>query len=59
MGVLGKKGKDRVTGFEGIIMAECTYLYGSNSFGLSGGLDKDGQINDIEWFDVERVEVLI
>ena len=58
MGVLGKRGTDRVTGFEGIIMAECTYLYGSNRYGLSGGLDKDGDLREVEWFDVERVEIL-
>jgi hypothetical protein len=54
----GKKGKDKVTGFEGMITAKCNYMYGCSQYLLTPKIDKDGKKLDGEWFDEGRVEIL-
>jgi len=54
---LGQKAKDKVTGFEGIIVGKAEYLFGCNQFGLAPEA-KDGKINGTSWFDEGRIEVL-
>ena len=54
---LGQKAKDKVTGFEGIIVGKAEYLFGCNQFGLAPEA-KDGKVNDTHWFDEGRIEVL-
>jgi hypothetical protein len=53
---LGKIGKDKVTGFEGVITSFTAYLYGSNSFYLELANDK-GEAKG-RWFDVSRIEIV-
>ncbi len=55
---LGKKGRDKVTGFEGIIVGRCEYLYGCTNYGLAPKVGADGKRGDIEWFDRGRIEIL-
>ena len=55
--MLGKKGKDSITGFTGIIMARCVYMTGCNRLLLVPRVGKDGKILDGEWFDEERINV--
>lgn len=34
----GKKVKDKITGFEGIVVAKCIYLTGCNQYGVGDGV---------------------
>jgi hypothetical protein len=54
---LGKEAKDKVTGFEGIIIGKITYLYGCNQYGISPKA-KDGKVLDTNWFDEGRIEII-
>lgn len=53
----GKKGRDKVTGFKGVITAKCFYMYGCAQYLITPQVDKDGKISDGQWFDDGRVEV--
>lgn len=55
---LGGKGRDRITGFSGVITAECIYISGCDQLCLQPPVDKDGKIPDGKWFDVQRIEAL-
>jgi hypothetical protein len=55
---LGKKAKDKVTGFTGIITSKHFYLYGCAQYGVSPQVDKDGKIPDIRYFDEGRLEII-
>ncbi|MFG6376126.1 MAG: hypothetical protein K1W05_09445 [Desulfovibrio sp.] len=54
---LGKKAKDKVTGFEGIITAKVIYLYGCAQYGIAPAA-KDGKVGDTCYFDEGRIEIL-
>ena len=47
---LGQKAKDKVTGFEGIIIGRCQYLTGCDQYGLVPPA-RDGKIEPAQWFD--------
>lgn len=53
----GKKAKDKVTGFEGIITGKIYYMYGCSQYLLTPSVDKDGKKQNGEWFDEGRVQV--
>lgn len=55
---LGKKARDIVTGFEGIIIGKCEYLYGCNQYGVNPGVIEKGKLGDIQWFDEGRIEII-
>lgn len=53
---LGDYAKDTMTGFAGIITAQCDYLTGCRQFCIQPeGLDKDGQPQKSLWIDEGRV----
>lgn len=54
---LGAKAKDKVTGFEGIVIGKINYLFGCNQYGLSPEA-KDGKVLDSAWFDEGRIEII-
>ena len=54
---LGKKAKDKITGFEGIITSKHVYLTGCNQYGIQPRSDKDGKIPDKGFFDEGRLEI--
>jgi hypothetical protein len=54
---LGKLGRDKITGFEGIITAITTHLYGCNTYHLSPK-SKDGKRENSEGFDEGRIEII-
>ncbi len=54
---LGKKARDKITGFEGIITARITYLYGCDQYGISPKA-VDGKVGDTCYFDEGRVEII-
>jgi len=54
---LGMEGKDKVTGFKGVISSLSLDLYGCVQVVLTPKITKDGKIADGHWFDITRVEV--
>jgi hypothetical protein len=56
LAMLGLYGKDKITGFEGVIASMSFDLYGCVC-GLLTPPVKDGKIGDSQWFDVKRLEV--
>ncbi|MDI6781413.1 MAG: hypothetical protein QME49_04825 [bacterium] len=54
---LGMKGRDKVTGFEGIITGVADYLYGCKQIVLTP-VANDGKMSDNHWFDIGRIEVI-
>lgn len=54
--MLGKKAKDVITGFEGIIIGKAEYLYGCTQYGVAPEC-KEGKREAIEWFDEGRLRV--
>lgn len=57
---LGKKAKDKITNFEGIIVGKIEYLFGCNQYGIAGQKydDKEQKRAPTEWFDEGRIEIL-
>ena len=54
---LGQKGRDKISGFEGIITGRATYLYGCDQYVLAPPVDKEGKMPDSCWFDEGRIEI--
>lgn len=55
---LGSYAKDIITGFSGVVTAHAKYLSGCDQYCIRpNNLDKDGNIKDALWFDVEQIEV--
>jgi len=55
---LGQEGKDKITGFQGIISVKAEYLYGCNQYGLTPKVDENGKIGDTQFFDEGRIEIV-
>ena len=56
---LGSKGRDIISGFEGIVIGHCTYLTGCNQTLLAPrGLGTDGRKIESEWFDDVPIEAV-
>lgn len=55
---LGKQGKDKITGFIGIVTAKCYHLYGCAQYGLTPPVDKDGKEQNVKWIDEGRLEII-
>lgn len=55
---LGHPAKDKITGFEGIIVCVQFDLYGCVQVVLNPGLDNDKKPQDSHWFDIQRCEIL-
>lgn len=55
---LGDKVKDRVSGFEGIIIAKHDYLYGCTRFSVQPVVDKDGKHPDSMAFDEYQLDII-
>ncbi len=55
---LGQKGRDKITGFEGIIVGRVQYLFGCNQYLLVPPVKSDGTLVEGQWFDEGRIEVI-
>ena len=56
---LGQEVRDRVTGFQGIVVVIANHLYGCVRIGVQPqGMDKDGRKFDDAFFDVSALEVI-
>jgi hypothetical protein len=51
----GKKAKDIVTGFSGIITGHCAYISGCAQYLIVPNVKADGTAQDGRWFDEQRV----
>ena len=54
---LGKKGRDKITGFEGILVGRSQYLFGCDQYCIAPPA-KDGKILESCWFDEGRIEIV-
>lgn len=55
---LGKKVKDKVTGYEGIATARVEYLNGCVQYCVKPKVGADGKMPDPEYIDVQQLEVV-
>ena len=57
MKYLGKRARDKITGFEGIIIGKIKYLFGCRQYAIAPPV-KDGELKDAQWFDEGRIEII-
>lgn len=56
---LGDRARDKITGFEGIVMCKREFLFTTTDYEIrSEGLKPDGAMGDSYYFDEQRIEVL-
>lgn len=55
---LGRRGRDRVTGAEGVVESVAFDLYGCVTVILRPSVGDDGKHRDTHWLDISRVELL-
>jgi len=55
--MMGKKVRDKITGFEGIVTAEARYLYSNEPQYRVEAPAKDGKMES-EWFYPQRLETV-
>jgi len=58
MKLLGKKVEDKISGFRGIVVSICEYLYGCKQAGVLPRIDKDGKKQPAEWFDIGSLKII-
>lgn len=56
--LLGDRARDKITGFEGIVVAQCQFLNGCQRVMLQPKADADGKMCEGVYFDIEHVEVI-
>jgi hypothetical protein len=52
---LGRKYKDKITGFEGVATGYVIYISGCNQALLSPQI-RDGKVEECRWFDEQRLD---
>lgn len=55
--LLGRKAKDRVTGFRGTITGQALDISGSDQLLLSPAVSRSGGETEPQWFDAQRLEI--
>jgi hypothetical protein len=55
---LGKRGKDKITGFEGVLTARCEFLTGCSRYCIQPTELKDGKPIDSIYFDEAQIEII-
>ncbi len=58
MHTLGKEGRDKITGFKGIITSRVQYLTGCDQYCLTPKVNEKGETQTGEYFDEARIEVV-
>lgn len=53
---LGITARDKITGFQGVVVGFVQYISGCNQALLVPPAKKDGTLLDGQWFDVQRCE---
>lgn len=54
---LGLQARDKITGFEGILVGKVDYLFGCTQYGIAPPV-KDGKLGDTNFFDEGRIEII-
>ena len=54
----GKKGRDIITKFEGIITCKISYLTGCDQYGLTPDFIFEGKPIETNYFDVTRIKII-
>ena len=54
---IGRKAKDKITGFEGILTGRAEYLTGCDQFLVQPAVKKGGDYAGGQWFDENRLTV--
>ena len=55
---LGDTARDKITGFQGIVMCHTKWLTGCDVFGIAPRVMDGGKPQEMQHFDVERVDVV-
>lgn len=55
---LGKRAKDKITGFEGILTVRCQFLTGCDRYCIQPTELKDGKPLDSIYFDEAQIEII-
>ena len=55
---LGQVGKDKITGFAGVLTARCEFLTGCNRYCIQPRELKDGKPIDSIYFDEDQIEII-
>ena len=55
---MGQRVKDVVTGFEGVITGMAQHMTGCDTVGVNPGVDDKGKLQDVQWFDWTRLQLL-
>lgn len=55
--LLGRKGKDKITGLSGIIMSIGIYLTGQVKLGILSDIGSQSEPDNYIWVDINRVQV--
>jgi len=55
---LGKRAKDKITGFTGVLTARCEFLTGCNRYCIQPQELKDGKPIDSIYFDEAQIEII-
>jgi len=58
LSMLGLRVEDKVTGLRGVITSITFDLYGCIQALVHPGMDKNGDLLDLKWFDINRIEIL-
>jgi len=53
---MGDKVKDTLSGFTGVVLARSEHMTGCNQIFILPKSDKENEIKDGCWFDIERIE---
>lgn len=53
---MGDKAKDTLTGFTGVVIARSEHMTGCNQLFILPKSEKENEIKDGAWFDIERIE---
>ena len=52
---IGRRVKDRITGFEGVVTGYCEYITGCNQALIAPPTKDDGEFVESRWFDEQRL----
>ena len=55
---IGKKAKDKITGFEGTVIGRSEYITGCDQFLVTPKVKADGEKKNGCWFDEQRLEII-
>lgn len=55
--LIGKKVKDKITGFEGVVTGVAVYLAGCHQACIFPRVAADGKLPEAQWLDCVRLEV--